>query len=332
MPLTPSSALQRRWHDRRSEAALAGELAQLRARVEILEQQVPDDVRSSGVSAYATRQGVRWRVAVPQPDGSVTTRRGYRTHEAACQARDCLTHLACPGGQASCSRFWRAWLAGKRAYLTVGALEDLETHGRKRLLPHLAHLPLGDITERHVRDWLNAMTEQHQAGAISAKTIDNARAALSSVLGDAARQDLLPRNPCRFVGPLPIEHRELACLRLRRDRSLPPRLPGSLPTARRVAHRDRRAHLRSARPHLARHRPRPRRRADPAPTRTTRRPHHPDQRQACPHGPDRAAPHRNAAHRPQHPPSERSPRLAIHLPATEPGPLHQPLTEQPAQP
>ena len=58
------------------------------------------------------------------------------------------------------------------------------------------------------------MTEQHQAGAISAKTINNARAALSSVLGDAARQDLLPRNPCRFVRPLPVEHRELAYLRL----------------------------------------------------------------------------------------------------------------------
>jgi len=104
------------------------------------------------VSAYATRQGVRWRVAVPQPDGSVTTRRGYRTHEAACQARDRLTHLASPEAQASFARFWRAWLADKRPYLTDGALEDLETHGRKRLLPRLAHLPLGEITERHIRD------------------------------------------------------------------------------------------------------------------------------------------------------------------------------------
>jgi len=196
------------------EAALAGELAQLRARVETLEQQLPDDARSSGVSAYATRQGVRWRVAVPQPDGTVTTRRGYRTREAACLARDRLTQLASPSAQASFACYWRAWLAEKRPYLTAGALEDLETHGRKRLLPHLPHLPLGEITERHVRDWMSEMTEQHQAGAISAKTINNARAALSSVLGDAAHQELLPRNPCRFVGPLPIEHRELAYLRL----------------------------------------------------------------------------------------------------------------------
>jgi len=84
------------------------------ARAEILERQVPDDARSSGVSAYTTRQGVRWRVAVPQPDGSVTTRRGYRTHEAACQARERLTQLAAPGAQASFARFWRTWLAEKR--------------------------------------------------------------------------------------------------------------------------------------------------------------------------------------------------------------------------
>jgi hypothetical protein len=198
----------------KSEAALADELAQLRTRVETLEQQLPDDARSSGVSAYATRQGVRWRVAVPQPNGNVTTRRGYRTREAACQARDRLTDLASPGAQVSFARFWRAWLAEKRPYLTDGALEDLETHGRKRLLPHLAHLPVGEITERHVRDWLNEMTAQHEAGAIAAKTINNARAALSGVLGDAVRRELLPRNPCRFVSPLPIEHRELAYLHL----------------------------------------------------------------------------------------------------------------------
>ena len=117
------------------EAALAGELAQLRARVETLEQQLPDDARGSGVSAYATRQGVRWRVAVPQPDGSVTTRRGYRTHEAACRARERLTQLAAPRAQASFARFWRAWLAEKRPYLTDGALEDLETHGRSDSSP-----------------------------------------------------------------------------------------------------------------------------------------------------------------------------------------------------
>jgi len=59
------------------------------------------------------------------------------------------------------------------------------------------------------------MTEQQRAGAITAKTVNNARAALlSGVLADATRLGLLPRNPCQFVAPLPVEHRELDYLRL----------------------------------------------------------------------------------------------------------------------
>ena len=43
---------------------------------------------------------------------------------------------------------WRRRLAEKPPYLTGGSLEDLETHGRKRLLPQLAHLPVGAISEQ----------------------------------------------------------------------------------------------------------------------------------------------------------------------------------------
>ena len=201
---------------RADDAKLAGELARLRARVETIEQQLPNDARSSGVSAYPTRQGVHWRVTLPQPDGSVTTRRGYPTREAAWRARDQLVAPAPPAAvaEASFARYWRAWLADKRAYITDGALEDLETHGRKRLLPHFARISISEITEADVRTWMAQMTETLEAGELSAKTITNARAALSDALGDAARQGLLPRNPCRCVAALPVEHHELHSLRL----------------------------------------------------------------------------------------------------------------------
>jgi integrase len=199
---------------RAEDAELAGELARLRARVELIEQELPDDARTSGVSAYATRQGVRWRVALPQSDGSLTTRRGYPTREAACRAREQLVVTPAPAAEASFARYWQAWLADKRAYVTDGAHEDLETHGRKRLLPHFAHLPIGQITESHIREWMARMTAALEAGELSAKTINNARAALSGALGDAARQGLLPRNPCRYVAALPVEHHELDYLRL----------------------------------------------------------------------------------------------------------------------
>jgi integrase len=182
--------------------------------VDEVERQLPPDPRSTGVYPYATRDGVRWRIAVTRPDGTVTTRRGFTTHSAACQARDRLAHTPPADADLSFGRFWRDWIAAKRPYLTDGALEDLDAHGRKRLLPHLAQVPIGALSEQHIRDWLAAMTEQHDAGAVSAKTINNARAALSSALADAARNDLLVRNPCQLVPPLPVERSELDYLRL----------------------------------------------------------------------------------------------------------------------
>jgi hypothetical protein len=41
-----------------------------------------------GVHSYATEHGVRWRIAIKQPDGRLTTRRGFRTHEAAARASE----------------------------------------------------------------------------------------------------------------------------------------------------------------------------------------------------------------------------------------------------
>ena len=196
---------------------------------------------------------------------------GILTYEAAARARDRLSRTRAPGADASFACFWRRWLADKQPYLTEGSLEDLETHGRKRLLPHLAHVPIGAITEQHIRDWLARMIEQQRSGAISAKTINNARAALSCALADASRHGLLPHNPCQFVAPLPVEHRELDYLRLAEiDRYLDA-CTRALPTPRRTAHRHRRSHLRSARTHLARPRPRAGHRAHPPPAAPPRR-------------------------------------------------------------
>ncbi len=195
-------------------AELAGELGRLVARVETLERRLPADVQARGVSAYATKQGVRWRVAVPRANGRVSTRRGYETHAAALAARARVMDTQSLGADASFARYWREWLAERRPYLTDGALEDLETHGRKRLLPHLAHQRIGHISIVDIRAWMTRMTEQQQAGRLSAKTINNARAALSSALNDALRRGLLLDNPCRWVPPLPVVHHQLDFLRL----------------------------------------------------------------------------------------------------------------------
>jgi integrase len=190
------------------------ELGRLRTRVEKLERQLPVDGQPTGIYPYATREGVRWRIAVPRSDGTVTTRRGFESREAAWRARDCLTGRGPLEADVTFARFWTRWLTDKRPYLTAGALEDLEAHGRKRLLPHLGHLALGSLHEQDVREWMVQMAEQRSHRALSAKTINNARAALSSSLADATRQGLLTHNPCSVVGPLPLDRPEIDYLRL----------------------------------------------------------------------------------------------------------------------
>ena len=116
-------------------AALATELARLRARVQTIEELLPTDGHATGVYSYATKAGVRWRIAVKRADRTVTTRRSYPIHEQATRARDRLTRTRASRGDVSLACFWRRWLAEKQPYLTEGSLEDLGTHGRKRLPP-----------------------------------------------------------------------------------------------------------------------------------------------------------------------------------------------------
>lgn len=88
-------------------ATVATELAQLRARVDEGERQLPADARTTGVFLYPTRAGVRWRIAVTREDGTASTRRGYVTHEAACHARGRLAGADSAAAGVSFARFWR---------------------------------------------------------------------------------------------------------------------------------------------------------------------------------------------------------------------------------
>ena len=78
----------------------------------------------------------------PRAGDIARTRRraGHATGSRTQRRREADASFAC---------FWPRWLADKQPYLTEGSLEDLDTHGRKRLLPHLAHVPVGAISEHH---------------------------------------------------------------------------------------------------------------------------------------------------------------------------------------
>jgi integrase len=110
--------------------------------------------------------------------------------------------------------FWTRLLEERRPYLTAGSFIDFETHGRKRLLPTFADVPLARMDEDRVREWLAVMAQRVTASEISPKTVNNTRTCLAVALNEACRRGLIARNPCAAVPALPVDRVEPDYLRL----------------------------------------------------------------------------------------------------------------------
>jgi hypothetical protein len=136
--------------------------------------------RGDGIYAYGTTEGVRFRFVFRQSDGSLSSRRGFSSRRAAAVARRRLVESIERGeirvARETFGTFWARLLRERRPYLTAGSFVDFETHGRKRLLPAFEHVPLARMDEDQVPAELAAMARKVEAGALSAKTVNNARA------------------------------------------------------------------------------------------------------------------------------------------------------------
>jgi Phage integrase family len=171
-----------------------------------------------GIYPYETTAGIRYRFSFRQSDGTLSTRRGFTSRRAAATARRRLVE-SIERGEVKVARetfgtFWTRFLDERRAYLTKGSIADLESQGRKRLLPAFGDVPIARLDEAAVRQWMADMVEHVEAGRISAKTINNARTCLSVALNEACRRGLVARNVCSGVPALPVARTELEYLRL----------------------------------------------------------------------------------------------------------------------
>jgi hypothetical protein len=110
----------------------------LEARIARLEARHSDKTRG-GVYAYAAKQGVQWRIVFRQSDGTMSSRRGFRSRTAAVTARRRLQEAVDRGEVKGLTRELRNVLdplrRGPAPYMTAGSHLDLTTHGRKRLVP-----------------------------------------------------------------------------------------------------------------------------------------------------------------------------------------------------
>ncbi len=103
-----------------------------------------------------------------QSDGSQSNRRGFTSRRAAATARRRLIE-SIERGEVKVARetfgtFWARFLDERRAYLTKGSIADLESHGRKRLLPAFGAMPIARVDEPAVRRSVGEMVKSVEAG------------------------------------------------------------------------------------------------------------------------------------------------------------------------
>src|SRR4051794_38197679 len=92
----------------------------------------PAEPDGSGIYAYATTAGPRWRLLYRQSDGTLTTPRGFESRAAAVAARAAAIEAGGGGRpkgipRATFAECWSRFLELKRPYVTAGTLQDYVT-------------------------------------------------------------------------------------------------------------------------------------------------------------------------------------------------------------
>lgn len=115
-------------------------------------------------------------------------------------------------GMPTLTEFFPRYIEHRGLRCTPGTLAGYEAEAARTFLPRLGELPVDMIDRRTVAEWIRWQLQQPTArwraaatpprpepplATVSPKTVRNAHALLSAVLGLAAQEGILPANPAR---------------------------------------------------------------------------------------------------------------------------------------
>lgn len=174
------------------------------------------------VTRYETKSGARWRVRYRKPDGTQTDKRGFRRKaDAQAWAAEHVdvakahgTYIDPQAGRATIASLWPAWIAAKKVSCKASYADTLEREWATRVEPRWGGRRVSSVTHGEVQEWVSTLaTEERDASggvtrkAMSASVVLRAHGILSALLGQAARDRLIPSNPCDGV-ELPRKRRK----------------------------------------------------------------------------------------------------------------------------
>lgn len=152
--------------------------------------------------------GYRYMVREPQPDGTERQRwyslnaagERYSSRREAHEARIAhLARIANPTPQwssESLGAYLETWQRGRRNW-GASSRNHYRSMIRVRILPHLGHIPLRDLTAIDIEAWHVTLDEAGYA----ATTINATHFVLSAALTDAVEREMLSRNVAQRVTP-----------------------------------------------------------------------------------------------------------------------------------
>ena len=194
---------------------VAGPRAGLEVRTPLSKPTVP-----AAVASIRTTRGTAFAGAlcIRRSDGTQTSKPVFASERAARDARRRLIEQVERGEvrhtKETFGAYWDRWLAQRRPYLEAGTWTGYATSGRKRLVPALGHLSLGELTVERVRDFVADLAEAVEAGDLAVKTVNTTLVTLVVCLNHAVDDGLIPANPALRVRRLPAAHIERGYLRL----------------------------------------------------------------------------------------------------------------------
>jgi integrase len=117
--------------------------------------------------------------------------------------------------KATVADYMRSWIeTAATLKLSPKTAERYRQLIERQVVPHLGALPLQKLKPVHVANWHATLLKVggHTGGPISARTVGHAHRVLHKALADAARHELLTRNPASLVSPPKVTADEMAIL------------------------------------------------------------------------------------------------------------------------
>lgn len=181
------------------------------------------------VGTYRTAAGEkRYRVRYRTPDNRQTDKRGFRTKRDAERfaatvevAKMRGEYVSPASARVTVGELGSAWLQRQRGHLKPSGFITIETAWRHRVAPRWGAVALGDIRPTAVQQWISELSRgSADAKPVGPSVIRRSHFVLTGILADAARDNLIARNPAAGIKlprttrkrPVYLTHRQVSAL------------------------------------------------------------------------------------------------------------------------